>query len=46
MGAWGCFKDFEEQLITVYEIAQYYHGSATLIIIMEVLFNDGCTRKS
>ena len=22
--SWGCFKDFEEHLITVYEIVQYY----------------------
>ena len=27
MGAWGCFKDFEEHLITVYEIVHYYMAS-------------------
>ena len=39
--SWGCFKDFEEHLITVYEIVQYHHRSA-----INWLFTDGCTRKA
>ena len=39
MGAWGCFKDFEEHLITVYEIAHHYmasfcNGQGDILVIM------------
>ena len=39
MGAWGYFKDFEEHLITVYEIAYHYmasfcNGQGDILVMM------------
>ena len=39
MGAWGCFKDFEEHLITIYEIAHHYmasfcNGQGDILVMM------------